>query len=309
MATIMISAPRPSGLIFSWPSRHKLLAYVGDKDSADLAQPHLTRLIRDLNDDTSLHGKRLVIIGHSMGYRALVSAIKNEYFYDGYYVRDAAGRRIHRKLPPVCDYLVLIEPDIDLAIFQRDVHLISPLCRRIVAYQSSRDKAIAASAFVHTYPRVGNAVGTKARLQNVDFVNMSTAKTDFLGHSYDHPKFIDELAKRVAQPPAVSQGQVSTRLEKRDAAVPALVQTNAKDAARAAQPDATGANSVVPPRKRPFTELKPPGDTLSLPEANPHSNRPQCGGRERKFLAVVEAGTNEVRISRRPGVASERSLI
>ena len=246
----------PFGLIFSWPSRHKLLAYLGDKDSADLAQPHLTRLIRDLNDDTNLHGKRLILIGHSMGCRALVTAIKNEYFYDGYYIRGQKGERVHRDLPPVCDYLFLIEPDIDLGIFQRDIHLISPLCKRIVVYQSNRDKAIAASSFVHTFPRAGNAVGKNPNFANVDFVNMSTEKTDFIGHSYDNPDFIDQLADRVAHPPSTSQDQASTQLESSKPPVPESIQIKAKESARAAQPDAKAAASVSTPAQTPIYQIK-----------------------------------------------------
>jgi esterase/lipase superfamily enzyme len=100
---------------------------------------------------------------------------------------------------PIFNQVALIAPDIDAAIFKRDlVPALIPRVERITLYASSQDMALAASNKVHGgYPRAGESGDGLVIIEGIDTIDASNLNTDFLGHSYfaQSTPVIDDLFK------------------------------------------------------------------------------------------------------------------
>lgn len=164
--------------MFSWPSKGKLVGYLQDKNTADLAVPHLEAVIRDLA--TRTHARTFHIVAHSMGGYVTTQALMA-----------LAGKP---GLPPI-NTVVLAAPDIDATQFQ---HTIEPAIRataqRFTIYTSRNDKALIASHKAWGRRRLGEApIGGLD--SNTEFVDSSDLTTEWLGHSYstENVRAIEDL--------------------------------------------------------------------------------------------------------------------
>jgi esterase/lipase superfamily enzyme len=94
--------------------------------------------------------KEIVIVGHSLGARLVIPAI--EYVDANSGIEDASN----------ISNIILASPDVDREDFERDIIEVVLSTqrvnndRRITAYVSGKDKALAISRSLHGYPRLGS---------------------------------------------------------------------------------------------------------------------------------------------------------
>jgi esterase/lipase superfamily enzyme len=166
----LLTAP----LMFSWPSKSNLEGYAADEDNVVWAVRDLRVFLDEIVNQTG--ARKVHVIAHSMGNRALVQALQQ-------------FARLDDK--PRFNQVILAAPDIDASVFKRDIApVIKQSAEQLTIYASSKDKALKASKKVHNNQRVGDATGIPLVIAGIDTVDASAVDTDFLGHSY----FGDEIS-------------------------------------------------------------------------------------------------------------------
>lgn len=159
-----------AAVFYSWPSQGTLLGYPNDESNIEWTQSDLQKFL----DDFALTSgaDNIYVIAHSMGNRALTRA------FAALVARDPAVRAKFREL-------ILTAPDLDAAVFKRDIapQILSerPL---VTLYASVNDKALVASERFHGYPRLGDAGPGMVVLPGMDTIDASAVDTSFIGHSY-----------------------------------------------------------------------------------------------------------------------------
>jgi len=157
-------------ILYSWPSRNRMVAYTEDEDSVQWTAFHLRAFLEELAERTK--ATKIHLIAHSMGNRALASALQ---------VIAAEHRGQSSQL---FRQIVLAAPDIGADTVELLAHEIQPLARRITLYASAYDDALLISRLVHGVLRAGQTGQNLVVVAGIDTVDASGVKTDFLGHSY-----------------------------------------------------------------------------------------------------------------------------
>lgn len=157
-------------VFYSWPSVGKEAAYMADEQSVEWTESGLTQFLVDYLSTPGVD--HVYIIAHSMGNRALTRSL-------------AAALKDRPELAEKVGEIVLAAPDIDAEVFRDQIApAMVALKRPITLYASSEDRALAASKFVHRYPRAGDSGATIVVVPGIDTIDASTRRTDFIGHSY-----------------------------------------------------------------------------------------------------------------------------
>jgi esterase/lipase superfamily enzyme len=161
-------------ILYSWPSRANLLSYFSDEAVVRLSGRHLRRFLDDVVARSG--AKRIHLIAHSMGNRALSDALE---------LMAAERRGAGNDAPPPFEQIIFTAPDEDAGLFAEMIRSIRPLARRLTLYTSDQDLALATSRELHgDAPRAGEA-GEKILISNeIDSIDMSALGEDMLGHSY-----------------------------------------------------------------------------------------------------------------------------
>lgn len=180
-----LNFPGPA-LLFSWPSQSATADYQADEDRIVWATHDIENFIADALTNT--HLQHLYIIAHSMGNRGVTSAIVS----------------LIEKRPDLASRIqevILAAPDIDAAIFRKDIapNIIKSKQGKAVnvtLYVSSKDKALMASKAIHKGPRVGEAGTSIVLMPGIETVDATNVDTGFLGHSYigDEVALLNDLA-------------------------------------------------------------------------------------------------------------------
>lgn len=131
-------------LLFTWPSRGRLLAYTYDRESANYSRDSLEAVLQFLVKDKSVN--EVTILAHSMGNWVTVEALRQMSIRD---------KGIHSKIKNV----MLAAPDIDVDVFRRQVAAIGDKRPPFYLFVSQDDKALAFSTRVW---------GNTARVGSVD---------------------------------------------------------------------------------------------------------------------------------------------
>jgi len=157
-------------IFFSWPSQGELSDYMVDETSVSWSAPHLKQFLLDVV--TRSDARRVHLIAHSMGSRALASA-----------VQELAAH--FPAQPPLFNEVILAAPDIDADEFRnRIAPAIRPAAERITLYASSNDQALMASRLVHGYSRAGESGASLLILPGIETIDVSLVDHSILGHSY-----------------------------------------------------------------------------------------------------------------------------
>lgn len=157
-------------IFYSWPSQGGLLQYTVDETNVEWTVPHLKQFLKLIAEQSG--AKRVHLIAHSMGNRALTNALKEISYTD-------------TQNGPLFNEVVLTAPDIDAEIFRRDLApQIIKTAQRVTLYASSNDEALIASKKVHGYPRAGESGETVVVVPGIDTIDVSGLDTSLLGHSY-----------------------------------------------------------------------------------------------------------------------------
>jgi esterase/lipase superfamily enzyme len=157
-------------ILYSWPSRASLLSYIADTAVVNLSGRRLTLFLEDVVKKSG--AKRIHLIGHSMGNRALTDALEL------YALR-------HEGEPPAFDQILFTAPDLDAGLFAEMAKTIQPIAQRLTLYASDKDWALAVSRKLHgDATRAGQ--GGKRILSSaaVDSIDMTSIGEDMLMHSY-----------------------------------------------------------------------------------------------------------------------------
>ncbi len=162
-------------VLFTWPSRGKLLAYGYDHESASYSRDALERLLQHLVDDKSVG--EISILAHSMGNWVTTEALRQMAIRD-------------RGLPAKIKDVMLAAPDVDFDVFQNQIAQIGSASSRYTIFVSRGDEALAASRRVWgDKPRVGGIDPTATpfrqdlKKDNITAVDLTDVKSDDpLGH-------------------------------------------------------------------------------------------------------------------------------
>jgi esterase/lipase superfamily enzyme len=155
-------------IFYSWPSDGTVSAYTRDESDVQWSWPHLYEFLSQVAENTG--AERVHVIGHSMGNRAVTSALLR-------FARNGTG--------PVFDQVLLTAPDIDADVFTEQIAPVIPgAAQRVTLYASSRDRALRVSKAVHGYARAGDSGEGLVVIGGIDTIDASEIDTDMLGHSY-----------------------------------------------------------------------------------------------------------------------------
>lgn len=186
-------------VLFSWPSHGSLASYTWDERNVELSADALRSLLVDLSQKAGV--KRIHVIAHSMGNRALARALAKM-----------------RPDVPVRE-VALLAPDIDAELFRRLAQEFPSTIGPITLYASSRDGALAAARAVAGYARAGQVGDDIVIAPNIETIDASAVDTSLLGlgHQYygDAREILADLfaffrgtsaAKRFGLRPAQARG-------------------------------------------------------------------------------------------------------
>jgi len=131
-------------VLFTWPSRGRLLQYGYDHDSASFSRDALEGVLQALARDPSVG--EISILAHSMGNWITIEALRQMAIRD-------------RGLPTKIANVMLAAPDVDFDVFRRQAAEIGPAASRFYVFVARDDTALAISRRVW---------GDKPRLGSID---------------------------------------------------------------------------------------------------------------------------------------------
>ena len=135
---------RGETMVFSWPSKAKLLDYGYDRESAMWSRDALEKVFSGLI--TSPNVGRIHIVAHSVGTMVTMEALRQIYTRHGI----AAIERIGA--------VVFAAPDIDMDVFSSSVDRIGALAGKITVITAHNDRALAVAGWIAGgITRVGTA--------------------------------------------------------------------------------------------------------------------------------------------------------
>lgn len=157
-------------ILFSWPSKGLAVPYTHDGTNAEVSATVLKGFLRDVAARSG--ADTLVVVGHSMGGRALSLALRDI----GLEMREGDG--------PVVNEIVLAAPDIDRGLFLDIAAAVSRTGQRTTLYASDTDRALQVSKWVNGYRRLGDVRDGIATWAGADSIDASVVGDDILAHSY-----------------------------------------------------------------------------------------------------------------------------
>lgn len=189
-------------VLFTWPSRGKLLAYGYDHESASYSRDALEHVLRMLAKDPSVG--EISILAHSMGNWVTLEALRQMAIRD-------------HGLPPKIKNVMLAAPDVDYDVFTRQIAEIDERRAIFTLFVSRDDEALAASRRVW---------GDKVRLGAIDprkepfedtlekrrftVVDLTDVKSsDPLGHGTfaQSPEVVRSIGARLAEGQTLADNQ------------------------------------------------------------------------------------------------------
>ncbi|MGZ9086918.1 MAG: alpha/beta hydrolase [Rhodoplanes sp.] len=189
-------------VLFTWPSRGRLLQYGYDHESASYSRDALELMLQALQRDRDVG--EISILAHSMGNWVTLEALRQMAIRNG-----QIGSKIQN--------VMLASPDVDFDVFRRQIAEIGGVRPSIFTLFASRDDdALAASRRFWGNTRLG-AVDPKAspyqevldrdRVKVVDLTGIATS--DPLEHSKfaSSPQVVRSIGARLAQGQPLRDGQ------------------------------------------------------------------------------------------------------
>jgi esterase/lipase superfamily enzyme len=190
-------------VLFTWPSRGKLLAYGYDHESASYSRDALESLLQYLTRDPKVG--EVSILAHSMGNWVTLEALRQMSIRE-------------RGLPSKIKNVMLAAPDVDFDVFRRQIKSMGVRPSLFTLFVSRDDEALAASKRVWgDKPRLG-AVDPEAepyratlsgdQLQVVDLTEVASGGGDSLGHTKfaEAPAVVRSIGARLAAGQTLSDG-------------------------------------------------------------------------------------------------------
>ena len=170
-------------ILYSWPSRGSPLDYMADTATVRLSGRRLSKFLDRIV--ASSGARRIHLIAHSMGNRALTDAL--ELF---------ALRRASTADAAVFEQVLFTAPDMDAGLFNEMLETIRPVAKRMTLYASQKDLALITSRSLHGgAPRAGQGGADILVSDGLDSVDMTALGEDMLGHDYfaDHASALTDM--------------------------------------------------------------------------------------------------------------------
>ena len=120
-------------ILFSWPSRGRLLDYVYDRESANFSRTDLANVLREVAGNP--HVKDVVVLAHLMGVWPATESLRQMALEDG---------RVPKKISNV----ILAPPDLDIDVFCRQVREMGQSRPRIAIFISRHDRDLRLSSLL-----------------------------------------------------------------------------------------------------------------------------------------------------------------
>nr|WP_319250333.1 alpha/beta fold hydrolase [uncultured Celeribacter sp.] len=157
--------------VFSWPSAARLSRYAYDRDSVLFARAALAETLQVMARSAA---RNITVIGHSMGGLLVMEALKR--------LALSGDRTTLSRM----NGALLVQPDIDVDVFRKQVLDLQPYKVELAVVASQRDRALKLSAVLTGgHPRVGEAANIpELRDLGVAVLDVTQARDrDPLGHS------------------------------------------------------------------------------------------------------------------------------
>jgi esterase/lipase superfamily enzyme len=156
---------------FSWPSRERVLSYIGDRETAQLSADALREFIETVVAETK--AKRIHIIAHSMGNVALNEAL--------YTLDPATLAKLN------IGEMVLASPDLDTDLFLRTFVRLQKRGATSTVYAASSDWALWVSSKLRSRPQLGYIPrgGPKRLVAGTDLIDITGVNSDVLSLNHD----------------------------------------------------------------------------------------------------------------------------
>ena len=127
------SGEKAAPVLFSWPSRGRLLDYAYDRESANFSRSDLAFVIRAAARSPAV--SEVTVMAHSMGGWLAVEALRQIALEDG-------------RIPAKVDNLILASPDLDVDVFRRQVYEMGQHRPHMTIFVSANDRALRASRLI-----------------------------------------------------------------------------------------------------------------------------------------------------------------
>jgi esterase/lipase superfamily enzyme len=138
-------------VLFSWPSRSKLLDYVRDRESAVWSRDALETTLESLLASPNIG--RIHLVAHSMGSMLTIEGLRQVYAHQSDRVAEKMGA------------IVFASPDLDVDGFSASVTRMGRLAGKMTIITATDDRALAMATRVAGGNRVGSA--EKAQLERL----------------------------------------------------------------------------------------------------------------------------------------------
>ncbi|HEY8579733.1 MAG TPA: alpha/beta hydrolase [Beijerinckiaceae bacterium] len=120
-------------LLFTWPSRGRLLAYAYDRESANYSRDALEAVLQALQKDAAV--REVYVLAHSMGNWVTLEALRQMAIRNG-------------RIAPKIKSVMLAAPDVDVDVFRRQIATIGDDRAPFLLFVSQDDRALAVSSRV-----------------------------------------------------------------------------------------------------------------------------------------------------------------
>ena len=180
-------------VLFSWPSRGKLLDYKRDFDNASYSRSDLAELLTLAA--ASPHVSEIVVLAHSMGSWVAMEAVKQMAL-----AQDGSPAKIRN--------LILASPDLDVGVFRRQIEDMGPRRPALTLFVSQEDRALQLSRLLARNGARLGAIDPTAQdykdqlgnLPNVTVVDLTALRSgDRINHSLyaASPKVVQLIGDRL----------------------------------------------------------------------------------------------------------------
>ncbi|MBY0613095.1 MAG: alpha/beta hydrolase [Beijerinckiaceae bacterium] len=159
-------------VLFTWPSRGRLLAYNYDRESTNYSRDGLEAVLTGLSNDPSVG--EISILAHSMGNWVTLEALRQMAIRKG-------------RLPPAIKNVMLAAPDVDIDVFRTQMRQLGTPRPAMTLFVSQDDQALAISRRIWgDVPRVG-AIDPQAEPYRDELASEKIAVVDLTKLRSDDP--------------------------------------------------------------------------------------------------------------------------
>jgi len=158
-------------MFYAWPSQASTTSYIVDEAAVNSSGRHMAEFLETVMAQSG--ARRVHLIAHSMGNRALIEALQTY-----------LAKRPPENRSKVFGQVVFTAPDVDREYFTQAIESLKPAAERATLYASDNDLALATSRKLHGAPRAGLAGESIISLPGLDTIDMSGIEADLLGHNY-----------------------------------------------------------------------------------------------------------------------------